>query len=200
MTPSTEVRWFFEATIPKSVSDWFDLFHAEEEDPRTDYYLNHTGTARLGIKLREENIQIKTHIANLALPELMEIVEGQVAKYEKWNFPVISNEEWSTLIQRPEVWIPVKKMRKMMLFTLEGGYPDPVDMEERLEEGCEVELSQVEVMDKPYWSIAFEAFGQASDINLQKTVQEIFETHSCPASFTKEKSFGYARLIYNTPN
>lgn len=197
MFPSTEVRWFIKGALPEKVSAWFEFFDPEPQDPRQDYYLNTRESVKYGIKLREENIQIKTQIADLGLFAVLQDIEGQMAKYEKWSFPVTSNEEWASLIERPDVWVPVKKMRQMIRFTLEGGFPDKIEMEERVENGCEVELSTLEVIDKAYWSLAFEAFGKTADVNLEKTLSHIFESRSCPLSLSKERSFGYAQLIYD---
>lgn len=197
MFSSTEVRWFFEEGLPHNISEWFELFDPEYQDPRTDYYLNFTEKAQLGIKLRENNIQIKPKKEDLGIISFLEKVEGHVWHYEKWSFPVVTNEEWTELVARPDVWVPVKKIRKIMRYTLEGGFPDRIAMDEQTNEGCEVELSEVEVMDREFWSLAFEAFGTTAEANLQKAVREIFERHSCPVSFPKEKSLGYARLIHD---
>ena len=200
MFATTEVRWFYEGKLPDPVADWFYHFNPVIQQPRTDYYLNFTERARVGIKLREENIQIKTRISAFESLRYLLNVAGEAAKYERWSFPVVGNEEWITLINRPDVWIPVKKMRRMMRFTLDGGYPDQIEMEESADNGCEVELSQVEVTGKAYWSLAFESFGPTAEVNLEKTVWDIFENQACPVSFEKERSFGYARLIHEMKN
>ncbi|MBL6447392.1 hypothetical protein JMN32_13820 [Fulvivirga sp. 29W222] len=196
MLSSTEVRWFFEGALPKAMSDWFNFFEPFFQAPRTDYYLSNTDQARMGIKLREGQIQIKCLTAEMG-EEYYANATGKVARYEKWNFPVVSNEEWGTLVARPEVWLPVKKERKMLRFTLGGGFPDRVDKDEIVENGCEVELSEIEIIDKTFWSLAFEAFGSLADMNLQKTTHDIFEKKVCPIFLDKENSFGYARLIHD---
>lgn len=196
MFSSTEVRWFFNEPLPQALSRWFALFDPISQAPRTDYYLNFTDNADIGIKLREEQIQIKHVVADLGVQHFTN-AEGQVIKYEKWSFPVVSNSEWATLVNRPDVWVPVKKIRQMLKFTLGGGYPNKVRMDEPLDNGCEVELSKVEVKDKEYWSLAFEAFGSSAELNLQKTIREIFESKSCPFYFEGKKSLGYARLIHD---
>lgn len=196
MFSSTEVRWFFEGPYPEEVTLWFEEFDPVSQAPRTDYYLSNTDNARMGIKLREGQIQIKCMMADLGVHYYANAA-GKVARYEKWSFPVVSNEEWSALVVRPDVWIPVIKERKMLRFTLGGGFPDRIGMDERVEEGCEVELSQIEIMDKTFWSLAFEAFGPSAEINLEKTTRDIFESKTAPIFFDEENSLGYARLIHD---
>lgn len=196
MFSSTEVRWFFNESLPEAVSDWFDLFDPVIQPPRTDYYLKNTDNARMGIKLREGQIQIKCLVAKKGVQYYANAV-GKVSQYEKWSFPVVSNEEWSALVARPDVWIPTKKERKMLRYTLGGGFPDRIEMDERIQEGCEVELSKIELIDKTYWSLAFEAFGPSAEMNLEKTTREIFESKTSPIFFDEENSLGYARLIHD---
>ena len=85
----------------------------------------------------------------------------------------------------------------MLRYTLGGGFPDRIEMDERIQEGCEVELSKIELIDKTYWSLAFEAFGPSAEMNLEKTTREIFESKTSPIFFDEENSLGYARLIHD---
>lgn len=195
MLTTVEVRWFFQEPLPEDIQNWFQFFEPEDLSPRTDYYLNMKDSAGVGIKLREGNIQIKPKKEDVGTRMFLKNVEGNIARHEKWSFPVTSNEEWAEMIKKPEIWVPVNKIRKLIRYTLEGGFPDKTGMEEQVDEGCEVELSRVEVLDKPYWSLAFEAHGASAKSNLEKTVQEIFRKNTCPISLDKEKSFGYTQLI-----
>ncbi|ELR73664.1 hypothetical protein C900_02068 [Fulvivirga imtechensis AK7] len=195
MLSTTEIRWFFEEALPEEMQEWFEHFSPEDLPPRTDYYLNMEESAGVGIKLREGNIQIKPIKAERGARQFLENVEGNVSQYEKWSFPVTSNEEWPEMIRKPDVWIPAIKIRKLLRFTLGGGYPNKIGMEELVDEGCEVELSKVEVVDRTFWSLAFEAHGSTAQANLEKTVDEIFRNKACPIRLVKEKSFGYTHLI-----
>lgn len=195
MLSTTEVRWFFEEAFPENVQEWFEYFDPKDLPPRTDYYLNMADSAGVGIKLREGQIQIKPKKADLGTYRFLENVEGNISQYEKWSFPVTSNEEWPEMIRRPDIWIPTIKIRKLLRYTLEGGYPDKIGMEEQVSEGCEVELSKVEVVDRTFWSLAFEAHGSNAQAHVEKTVNEVFRNKKCPITLVKEKSFGYTHLI-----
>lgn len=195
MLTTFEVRWFYTGPLPEAIQEWFEYFEPADQPPRTDYYLNMKDSAGVSIKLREGSIQIKPEKENFGVHSFLKDVGGVVKHYEKWSFPVTSNAEWAEMIRKPDIWVPVNKIRKLLRFTLEGGFPDSIGKEEQPDEGCEVELSKVDVVDESYWSLAFEAHGSDAKGNLGKTINELFHNKSCPVPLSEENSFGYTRLI-----
>ncbi|UII22188.1 hypothetical protein [Fulvivirga ligni] len=196
MLNSVEVRWVFEGKLPEVMETWADTFQAKHQPVRTDYYFHKHDQGTLGIKLREGNIQIKPLINTLSKYSFG-AHEGQLEQYTKWSYAVEDNKEWSFMIQHPETWVEITKSRKMTRFTLEGGFPDRIEMGVNVEEGCEMELSHLSVRDQDYWTLAFEAFGTTPEENLHKVLRHIFETSEPPVTLSLENSFGYAQLIHD---
>ena len=108
---SVEIRWFF-----REAPSWLlHLFKAwpegaYSEETREDLYLE-TGEDSIGIKLRHNQLEIKTRIGT---PEFLQIsgVSGVLEHWEKRGFPI--RGDWNPG-NRTEGWITVRKTRKATL-------------------------------------------------------------------------------------
>jgi hypothetical protein len=67
---SLEIRWFFKGDRGrKHTLDWVRTIEADKNNPestRTDFYLNNFYNGALGIKLRENQLEIKTRLEGLS--------------------------------------------------------------------------------------------------------------------------------------
>ncbi|MBL3657847.1 hypothetical protein [Fulvivirga sediminis] len=196
MLNSFEVRWIFQGKLPDNMLQWVETFAPEEQSIRTDYYFNKTENGTLGIKLREGSIQMKPLLKEVGHFTFNDH-KAKIESYSKWSYLVQDNQEWSYMIEEPETWLPVTKSRLMNKYTLAGGYPDRVEMKDRVEQGCEMELSNISILNKDFWTLAFEAYGKEAEVNLQKTLRYVFETSELPQVLPFQNSFGYAQLIHD---
>ncbi|MCV3217308.1 hypothetical protein OGM63_28005 [Plectonema radiosum NIES-515] len=57
--------------------------------------------------------------------------------------------------------------------------PQAVFANERIDNGCSVELTRLLILPNPWWSLAFEASGEEACLmdNLQKTASWVFKTY-----------------------
>lgn len=159
MTPSAEVRWLVPGPVPEAVAAWFHALGAPvEPTTRTDRYLVplHDG---LGLKLRGGGLQIepKQRAAVLGPVRPRPGVAGQAERWQKWSFPLAESPP------APEgPWVEVLKTRWLRTYRDEAGRLVPTDEPESgLVHG--LELTAVEVLGEPWWTVGVETSGGSPD-------------------------------------
>jgi hypothetical protein len=160
---STEVRWFFEGPLPPRVLAWFHTVEQkpQEQPSRVDYYLDLGAYDSLGIKLREGRIEIKQREILHGTIQLGAQSVGAMEQWRKWSwdlaYPVPGRAPgWNS----SPAWIGVEKKRWLFLYqTGREGDIAPAPDGEGIEQGCQVELSRIQVQGQAGWSLSFEAFG-----------------------------------------
>lgn len=160
MFPSMEVRWFYEGTIPPEVLAWFQRGNRKpkEQSCRVDYYLR-LDSDSLGIKLREGRIEVKQRHHHYGVVCFHEQVTGLMDHWWKWSFKLTKvHSNLMDVALFPSSWIGVKKERRLWKYRL------ATETEEYPERGCHVELTNISVGEKAWWSLGFEAFGDESTI------------------------------------
>jgi len=174
MLTTAELRWFCRGTVPGAVENWFqqgcpgeDIESAAE---RTDLYLA-TASEYLGIKLRQEQLEIKWRDAALGVLQFSDALAGQLEKWVKWTCQPVP----ATL---PEVdlatghWIRVAKVRCQRRYQV---FPDQsltaVPATQSIPQGCSLELTKLSVAETAWWSLALEASGEdAALVDVLQTV------------------------------
>ncbi|MDX1439120.1 MAG: hypothetical protein R3284_04380 [Rubricoccaceae bacterium] len=153
MYPTTEVRWFGEGPVPNDLANWFGaLGPTVALLERTDSYLIPTSKNEPGIKLREGNLEIKMRTGNSQQMRFASGIEGKVASFSKWIFPLADDTQ-----QPKGGWIDVAKARRVRTFAIDAG--EMTETFERLEVGCDVELGDVRIGEQLWWTVCLEAFG-----------------------------------------
>lgn len=199
MYPTVEVRWFMPGPAPAEVSDWF---HREQpksfaEPERVDSYLRISDTDSLGIKLRQGRIEVKQRTRQLGLVQLHRQAKGLVEQWRKWSFSLVG--AGYDLSQQPEpagAWLAVKKERLLRTYRLTANWQVAPAALDASGPGCDMELAQVTVGEKVYWSLCFEAFGEEAKLeqNLLLVASHVLET-TRPPRLPAERSFGYPRWL-----
>lgn len=200
MFPTTEVRWFSRGRFPADVEAWFHRREGEvEREPgREDHYLQLAHVDSLGIKLREDRIEIKQRVGQRTLVQLHERVAGLVERYDKWSF--VLNEPDTALARATAVagsWIPVQKARQLRSYRVtDDGDVVALSSSASPHRGCELELTRVDVAGETWWTLAFEAFGEPSTLraDLLAVVRYVFAGDEPPA-LPAEDSRGYAAWL-----
>ena len=186
-TSTLEIRWFEYGSIPVSVKEWFSnncpgRLLGELPEIREDLYLLLPECETLSLKLRQGNLELKLRQANLGIKSFGAVGnqvgwKGQAEKWLKWRY---EKEEIAPLrIMNQEVedlksWLKVKKRRS-----------------QRLYRGSCCELTQLEVNNHLWWSIAFRV-----QIRLRNDYCEFGRTESiAPDNADRHRFRQYDRVL-----
>lgn len=139
-----ELRWFYPGTIATEVERWFqeDCPGEKLESPeeREDVYLYLPECEYLGIKLRQEKLEIKWRKAELGVLRFAQGLEGKAERWAKWSCEDPTKESFlpADVVGKP--WVSVQKVRS-----------------QRRYQDCNVELTHLSVRGDAWWSLGFEA-------------------------------------------
>lgn len=154
MYATTEVRWFLPGAVPDATARWFAALGAPvEEARRADRYLVPSGPGEPGIKLREGAVEVKARTAVRGEQRFGPAGVGTVEAFRKWSFPLA-----------PEAptpgtgWVDIAKARRVRTFVLKSGALREADAMDA-ERGCGVELGEVRLGERIWWTLCLEAFG-----------------------------------------
>jgi hypothetical protein len=171
MISSQEVRWFFKGSIDQHspLRHWVEY---GATDPRwvgrlggkPDVYMIIPGSAEMGIKWREGQLQIKGLESSLGTQVFRRQREGKVERWAKWSFDGKAIEDaftpWFTTGKAAPRIVEVFKTRclrrvRMNPFTsaLIEVAPDAL-----IDRGGTLEVTDLRVEGNAFSSVAFEAF------------------------------------------
>jgi hypothetical protein len=201
MLTTYEVRWFNSGNIPENIESWFKhgclLSPTKLPEKREDVYLYTPKCNYLGIKLREGGLEIKWRYVEKTAMQFGSSVEGNIEKWKKWRCLDSSEESFSLQqIGDNPVWVKVGKVRSSQLYEIVEKKPQAVPNDANVDNGCSLELTNVEINGNKWWSIALEAFGEDTNLkdNLQATADFVFSNYdSLPLQ--AENSYSYPSLL-----
>ena len=193
MQSTAEVRWFFEGSIPDAVAGWFfqsDLL--AEEPQREDVYLSFRSVTSTGVKFRSGRLEIKPMVTDLGVHQWSADVDGRMQTWVKWSCALPPIALLQQALAQREPFVPVGKSRVLRKYSFDRGFEEVDAATARPEDGCNLELTRLEVNDARWWTIGFEAFGfrhpeRVIEI-LEQTVQVFAADPSRPSTFANEKS------------
>jgi len=196
---TTEVRWFDKGSIPPAMKSWFTKIHPKvwTEAERTDFYYSLPNDDTIGIKLRENRIEIKKRQAVSKPIRFTPQATGAIETWEKRSIALhpagINFDEIAT----DAIWVGVRKRRNLQRYRLiESLAPIPIAYHRRAPQEFTLELSQIRIGKEHRWTIAFE-FYETTNIPISKIQNIIKETLiSLPElMLDSHLSFGYPRLL-----
>lgn len=180
MLTTAELRWFARGTLPEDIAHWFQQDCLGEQQPsaeeREDVYLYLPSCNYLGIKLRQERLEIKWRKAELGMLRFRDRVEGKAEKWVKWTCEDPTDEMFKpAAVVEKGPWVSVKKVRSQHQY-----------------ENCAVELTKLNVRGNDWWSLAFEAVGDDINLmdNLQTVASSVFKSYRNP-KLEFEDSYAY---------
>ena len=184
MLTTYEVRWFDSGNIPEIIEYWFKqnclLSSTKLPEEREDVYLYTPECDYLGIKLRQGGLEIKWRYPVTTTIHSGSLVEGNIEKWKKWRCSDFSGESFSLQqITDNPVWIKVKKIRYSQQYTVVLKSPKAVSTDIDIDNGCSLEITDIEINGNKWWSIALEAFGEDFHLedNLHATAALIFNSY-----------------------
>lgn len=204
MLTTTELRWFKSGTLPKEITQWFQHQLGELAPPeeREDVYLYTPGCEYMGIKLRQGRLEIKWRKAELGNLRFRDQVEGKVEKWGKWLCEDPTQQSFQPQDAVGKSWVSVKKKRCLRRFALRpsqrkyqvisGESIVAVSANQSIDQGCNVELTELSVNGNDWWSLAFEAFGEDDYLinNLQTVASKVFQNYLA-IKLTTNDSYAY---------
>jgi hypothetical protein len=207
MFQSVEMRWFLRIA-PFSANSFF----SERPEPRTrtDWYA-FPCDKRSGVKIREGNYEVKLQSRNLGefAPDVPNIPDmqseqpagiGRLEEWQKWSVPFPLGDIPSKPVLAGAGWVPVEKTRRMRLFSVkEGSVRDiSADTSIRIENGCQVEYTELCAKGEKWWTIGLEAFGRPELLteNIRTAANHFFatlmrEVEDDLRGFELKNSYGY---------
>lgn len=201
MLTTYEVRWFNLGNIPENVESWFKhsclLSSTKVPEKREDVYLYTPGCDYLGIKLRQGGLEIKWRDRDINGMQFNSLVKGNVEKWKKWRCSDSSEESFSLQqIGDNPVWVKVGKVRYSQLYQVVGKKAQAVFSDVGVDNGCSLELTDVEINGNKWWSIGLEAFGEDCDLqnNLHVTADVVFSRYDI-FPLQAKSSYGYPGLL-----
>ncbi|RUR77096.1 hypothetical protein ACF3DV_08205 [Chlorogloeopsis fritschii PCC 9212] len=198
MLTTYELRWFYPGKVPEEIQLWFEqdclVQPLQPPETREDIYLYSPESEFLGIKLRQERLEVKWRKAELGVLNFGDSVEGKAEKWGKWLCCDSKQEsfELEQVVNNP-VWVSVQKVRYSQIYqVLPELLLQPVSDNENIDNGCRVELTHLVIQESNWWSIGFEAFGEDSRLmnNLQITANRAFNNES-GSKFLADDSYAY---------
>ena len=161
-----EVRWFYPGILPTEILTWFSKAGESTVKPdiRRDVYLQSV-SPDMGIKLREGNLEVKYRQAKIR-------IDGcgisQVEFWSKW----ICMDDKSTMtpedIADKVGWINIDKVRYQRLYQIEFAQDIQLRSISKPQANAgAIEVTQLQVFEQDWWTIACEYLGDNISLNLQ---------------------------------
>jgi len=196
---SAEVRWFVKGIIPDELFSWFgEGALVLKELSRIDLYFALPDQDDLGIKVRDGRIEIKHRKAVIGAWCLENGVKGQVEKWDKWRLELANSNSYNTQVATfNETWVPVIKSRSVRKYEWRSqDQLRTVSAESEINEGCGVELTEINFRDQRWWTFGLEAFGTLKNVEtiLRLALDQTLSTGAV-SHFKIENSYSYPHWL-----
>jgi hypothetical protein len=206
MLVTTELRWFAAGPLPDALNTWFEKSawgsYAQSQpssETRTDRYLC-LPCEFLNVKFRQGKLEAKWRQAVVETLILPQGSQGQLERWVKWSDQVVAEEDWlSQAIADSGDWVEVHKVRSQRFFSVDPESNQVTMSDQPPHNGCSAELTELEVQQQAWWSLAFEAVGQIPQPQTLKRIACNFLEHG-PQELRLEalqlsQSYAYPRWL-----
>lgn len=198
MLKTAEMRWFYPGKVPEEVRHWFqkELGHDNLRSPETreDVYLWVPQCDFLGVKHRQGRLEIKWRQQKLGGWQISDRCSGNAEIWIKWLCvdPESDNMLPANATSEP-TWIGVQKNRQQRMYAcLENHQVKPITADEWVSCGGGVELTQLTVCRKDWWTLGMEVFGENRDLSeVLKAIASTVTANYTGEAMSADYSFGY---------
>ncbi|MEG3840721.1 hypothetical protein [Microcoleus sp. herbarium14] len=196
MRASLEMRWFYGGALPKSIGQWFGSDslggYLSPPEEREDIYLLVPSCDYLGVKLRGKTLEVKWQQGDLGAMQFGNRWEGKAQKWLKWVCADTMAPVPADILATGK-WVGVKKKRAQRLYQVSApGSLMSVPVEAPIPQGCNVEITQLNINGSAWWTLGFEAFGSESSLTQSLQTVANWTSKSYQAQKLKaEDSCGY---------
>lgn len=200
-----EARWFYQGKIPDDVSEWFNedpkLGKNMKQEKRSDVYLVAQKAKFLSPKIREGELEIKYSSSELDFATCNGKISGLAENWskEKWELSeYLEGDVRAAFLvtnlkgHRAEVF---KKRSQRIFKILSNGTLKPSEFV-RLNQAVLVELTQLKVNGKHWWTMVFEIRSD-SQIPLAQSnnmMCQIFQKYPGP-EMIMNNSYAYSKWL-----
>jgi hypothetical protein len=184
---TAEIRWFWPERNVESIQSWFvGAGPMPDSEIRTDIYLVLPGCETTGVKLRNNNFEIKALAETAGSCFWPTGQSGLLQRWVKWS---LASPKLPTLLDdllSVGIWQSVTKERLLRKFTASPEtFTETGSAHSDGEEGCSVELTRVTTdARQPSWlTFGFEAFGPNAKLFdiLNVAAGHFFSRHGSPS-------------------
>ncbi|MGH2412992.1 MAG: hypothetical protein ACRDEA_04720, partial [Microcystaceae cyanobacterium] len=192
-TLTLEIRWFEREVPSVEIKQWFSVDCPGEPldfpEEREDLYLYVPQGERFSLKLRQERLELKWRKTELGIAQFGTTSnstasnstespvswQGNLERWVKWTYEDATSPDIISLpTQEKSLWIGVKKMRW-----------------QRRYQDITCELSQLEVKNQHWWSLAFEMVEKPNQReHFEQIISQVNQTYRGPALLA-DKSYAY---------
>jgi len=160
MHRTKEIRWFF-GPQNKTIKKWFDSLDFDPLEVTTDRYLK-VDTTSVGIKTRDDSIDVKQRIGNRAKGCLNMNLWGYYEEFVKWSFEANSQDALFNRVMADDYndWLSITKNRSIAQLTRESGEIVVKPKSSHVAIGCQVEYSRLEINGQQHHTFGLEWFGE----------------------------------------
>jgi hypothetical protein len=164
-----EVRWFYRGELPAEIAKWFGRLGTQLEkiDTRSDFYLQ-SSSPDVGVKLRHGNLEVKYRQQHLGTISVDGLNDGCIERWSKWICIDEKSGLTPTKIADLPGWLKVDKIRDRRLYAIKFG--DEVQLTQIATPSAaiaSIELTQLQLTDRHWWTISCEYFGDNIDLDRQ---------------------------------
>ncbi len=153
---TTEVRWFGDGTLPRTILTWFSQGPTSIDVRGDSYRLD--GTPDVGVKRRDHGpLEVKYRRPSTGSVDLG---SGTVGRIEEWH-KIVHRDGTGTLAGGDGVWLDVDKVVYTRTYGVVDGVARPLALRALARTGCDVELAAVTAGGISAWTFALEAWGLA---------------------------------------
>ena len=196
---SLEVRWIFPGQLEAAVARWFGRFPAATET-RQDTYLLHPPLPELSVKIRGSRaLEVKVYGGSPGILQVPGRARGRMESWQKWSFPC---SPLSPGTPDTAGWRPVRKRRRISLFSPASGQIVARATVLGQQPQCEVELTAVRANSQDWWTLGFEATGPVGSLRgtLEAAAALVF-AHALPEGVEPglDASRSYAQWLGQRP-
>jgi hypothetical protein len=173
---SLEVRWILPGQPDMAVARRF-AGPGQETESREDAYLINPDVDGLSVKIRAGRaLEVKVFRGSPGILNFPGRARGRMQYWQKWSFPFHPLSQDSG---HPDGWRRVRKQRRTSRFSVTGGQIRrgvPYARELAGEARCAVELTELRVRYRDWWSVGLEATGPADLLSagLESTAALVF--------------------------
>ncbi|TVL99778.1 MAG: hypothetical protein CV087_16710 [Candidatus Brocadia sp. WS118] len=199
-----EIRWFYQGRLDAKVSEWFNnqshfQGNASTEE-RTELYLITTGNESISPKFRggKARLELKSRTGQKDFISCDNTLSGRIESWQKWEWGFLEDKQQEvrnafleTSKGKPRVEV-YKKRQQRKFKIAEDGSTQAVDMEERLDTGCLLEITELKVNGEDWWTLAFDVFSdQGNAVELfRKSICQILQDYPVKLPEVKD-SYAY---------
>ena len=160
---SLEARWIFPGQLQGAVAGWFGQFQGGTES-RVDTYLLSPQLPGLSVKVRGGRaLEVKVFRGSPGILDLARRACGHMESWQKWSFPLsaVNGALLNGNSSNASGWRSVAKKRRITRISLESRPIRADTANAGRAPGCDVELTEVRMGGRDWWSLGFEATGPA---------------------------------------